>query len=302
MNDRRLIVLSPHLDDAVLSLGGTIARECAAGNPALIATFFTAAPAGMRLPRHMEVFADFPIRKAEDEDAMVILGAQARHYDLVEQAFCQTSSGPVNVFRTPGTRNGFPNLSRLKQAIEELIDAHPQAQIRAPLGIGNHFDHVEIFLAALDVMVERNAADRFAFYEDFYAVSGLNRRRHFIARCDPTVFSASACMDNLRLMALLGMIAIARRGPDIRSYLSPVEASLEWRLEHSPIAGFDEKKLAAVCAYASQVAPLGGLRSLTSVYRGQGRPAYAAEPIWHATDGLGRKADSEQTAAPPCPE
>ena len=39
------IVLSPHLDDAVLSLGGTIHHHVQAGERVLVATLFAASPA-----------------------------------------------------------------------------------------------------------------------------------------------------------------------------------------------------------------------------------------------------------------
>ena len=44
--DYRHVYLSPHFDDAALSLGGTLARQVAAGERVLVVTVCSAPPSG----------------------------------------------------------------------------------------------------------------------------------------------------------------------------------------------------------------------------------------------------------------
>lgn len=60
-----IAVLSPHLDDAVLSLGGLIGREAAAGHSVEVVTCFTEGPPLDTVPPKRRVFADYTARRAE---------------------------------------------------------------------------------------------------------------------------------------------------------------------------------------------------------------------------------------------
>src|SRR5262245_33163032 len=71
-----IVVLSPHLDDAVLSLGGLISREVALGRKVEVVSCFTSGPPLDTIAPAHRIFGDYSMRRAEDERAMAVLGAR----------------------------------------------------------------------------------------------------------------------------------------------------------------------------------------------------------------------------------
>jgi LmbE family N-acetylglucosaminyl deacetylase len=79
----RIAVLAPHLDDAALSLGGTIARASRSGNKVTIVTVFAYDPAQSGPPQAWDAACGFGsaeeaarVRRDEDASACKILGAE----------------------------------------------------------------------------------------------------------------------------------------------------------------------------------------------------------------------------------
>src|SRR5262245_27025700 len=64
-----LVIISPHLDDAVLSLGGLIGREVAVGRRVEVVSCYTAGPPLDTIAPEQRVFGDYSMRRAEDERA-----------------------------------------------------------------------------------------------------------------------------------------------------------------------------------------------------------------------------------------
>jgi LmbE family N-acetylglucosaminyl deacetylase len=279
-----LLVLSPHLDDAVFACGGMLARAAAEGKRAAVVTFYTGEPTLARVPARLRPFCRYEVRKAEDARAAAALGVECAWVDLVERAFRPPAVGGMRaLFTTPTSTAELTSLRDAEGAIESRLDRHPQAQLLAPLGVGNHVDHVELALAALNVMLRRRAFDRFAFYEDSYALGLVARRRHPVTR--NRLWSARGAPERsgLRAWLMFGLLALAMRGPSPFDY-APEAHALRWRCE--PVALRDEheaQKLAAVAMYTSQVAPLGGAAGWGAVLRRYHRVFGGAEPRWHAT-------------------
>ncbi len=167
-----LLVLSPHLDDGVLSCGGRIAATTAAGGRVRIATLFAADdpvepanPLAVKLRRTWalppgEVMA---ARRREDEEACRRLDAEADHWDLPDALYRVDAAG-APLYPTLGSLFGppAPEDDELANEIAARIDDAPAtALVLAPLAIGGHVDHV----------LARRAAERceraVAFYEDF---------------------------------------------------------------------------------------------------------------------------------------
>src|SRR3954464_12352849 len=123
-----IVILSPHLDDAVLSLGGLIGREVARGRKVTVVTCFTAGPALETIPPERRVFGDYSMRRAEDERALAVLGATHRWLDLHERIWREPplprtrSSFPTHVFRTPPRMEDFSELKTIRAAIGKLLD------------------------------------------------------------------------------------------------------------------------------------------------------------------------------------
>lgn len=165
------LYLSPHLDDAVLSCGGRIARTITEGGEVAIATFFTAdepAEPPSALAADLRRWWNLPAgevmarRRAEDREAARRLGAEPIHLELAEAPYRLGGGAPL-----------YPTLASLYGAVAtgdeatvelaaERIRELPAAMLVAvPLGVGGHVDH----------QVVRRAAERtgraLAYYEEF---------------------------------------------------------------------------------------------------------------------------------------
>src|SRR5258705_9935407 len=97
------LVISPHLDDAALSLGGAIAAWARTGR-VVIATVYTAGPPLASVPRSMRKFADYTTRRAEDAAAAAVLGAETVWLDRIERAFRAPMLSGRRVFPPPPDR------------------------------------------------------------------------------------------------------------------------------------------------------------------------------------------------------
>jgi LmbE family N-acetylglucosaminyl deacetylase len=277
-----LVILSPHLDDAVLSLGGLIAREVATGRRVEVVSCFTAGPPLDTIAPQHRVFGDYSMRRAEDERAMALLGAKHRWLDLHERIWRQPPlppSGmfPIYVFRTPERMEDFAELGSIRAAIGGILDAG--ATILAPLAIGHHIDHVEVALAALREVMARGAFDRIRFYEDPYALGRACRKQHFVAKRRMWRPFGAPAWASPRVGGLLRLVALASRGPRIEDYLPEAER-LEWTCAPEGVAPADaERKLTAIAEYGSQVRAFGGMERVRALVR-RGHAMLGGEPIW----------------------
>ena len=156
---RRVVVLSPHLDDAILSCGGLL--SALSGKCAIeVWTVFTEAPSlgpysplakwlhqasggisGSRL---------FKKRRQEDRNACEFLSVKHRHFGWHDAAYRKRwwkgflySSGRNLVWHRADT----PLIARITTQLQTLLDADDLLFI--PLGVGKHIDH----------LIAREAAD-----------------------------------------------------------------------------------------------------------------------------------------------
>ncbi len=153
-----LVVLSPHLDDAALSVGGIVA---AAGSRALVVTVCTAdAPAEItpfaESLHRAQGGARVAERRAEDRAAMARLGCDFIWADLPDAIYRGYASWP-DLFGAP--RADDPLRARLAEILSTLPAG---AEILAPLAVGGHVDHRLV----RQVASARGFA-RLGFYEDF---------------------------------------------------------------------------------------------------------------------------------------
>lgn len=266
-----LVVVSPHLDDAVLSLGAHIAARVAAGEHVEVWTTFTQAPAAGRVPRGLRRFADYTARLAEDDRALAVLGAGARRFDLPERVWRRPPArGLRAAFRTPADSSGFEQLGRLEDLVAEAL-ARPGVRMMAPLGIGHHVDHVEVAVAAVTAALRMEATDRVGFYEDFYALGNGARHRHPVTRAHAgplwrRLREAPGWAGPAEGVVLAGTAAIGV-GPSLDTYV-PGWRSLAWRCTVHPVDRWSQDRhVAAVAEYRSQTPALGGMRQLGPMLR-----------------------------------
>ena len=150
----RVLAISPHLDDAAFSAGGTLARLAAAGWETEVATVFAASvpdPRGFalacQLDKGLPAAADYmAIRRAEDAAACGALGARSTWLPLREAPHRGYGSpselfGPLRPDDSVG--------EAVTTALAILLSDRRPDLIMAPQAIGGHVDHVEV-VRALD--------------------------------------------------------------------------------------------------------------------------------------------------------
>lgn len=261
-----MVVFSPHLDDAALAVGAFIGAEAAAGVSVVVQTVYTDRPPASGTTRRERAFGDYATRFAEDDDALAILGASSRRLGLRERLFRPPPlRTPLHIFRTPRAAGDLGELAAIEDAIRDTL-SDPGAWVLAPLGVGNHIDHVAVAVAAMRCAVRDG---RIAFYEDFNALSERWRRRHPVARTAPfRCRDAPGWASALTGLGLEAMSLISA-GPASSDYLDRESAldEFEWTPCTVPASGHEQVKLDAVARYRSQTRVLGGERQLRAMIR-----------------------------------
>lgn len=246
------IVLSPHLDDAALSLGGSLARFTAAGERVLVVTVAAASPSpgsalssfAESLHRAWGAFAAdvVALRRREDEAAMALLGAEARWLERLDAVYRlpQRYDSEAALLGEPALED---RLDRdLALDLAAILDAAPRAVILAPLAVGGHVDHRVAHRVAVELL---RRGREVSFYEDFpYAARprAVEERRAAVGvALEPVTLDIAATLD--------------RKVAAVLAYASQMDA----------LFGGSEAARAAILAYAEEV--------------GQGSPA---ERTWRA--------------------
>lgn len=227
----RLLILSPHLDDAVLSVGGIMDRARSSGVTVFAGTTFTADAneAVASSPRVKELHSlwgvgDNPtlIRREEDIAAVQSLSCDYLHGNLPDAIYRTDADGHALYATTravfsepsPKERVWLP----LRSLLEEWLKAIRPDIVLCPLAVGRHVDHVivsEAFKA-----LRSGAKPAVFLYEDMPYSAG---------------FSPSGSPDTVDK-------AISRSGWSVGS---PISVSVK-----------TEKKALAVRTYKSQLAEL----------------------------------------------
>jgi LmbE family N-acetylglucosaminyl deacetylase len=178
------VYLSPHLDDAVLSCGGAIARHSANHQRVLVVTICTAAPPpegpfssfAEEQHRHWQLAPAEVVqaRLHEDSLAMEHLVADSMWVGMSDAIYRLPNAyyNDETLFGEPAPDD--PLLPMLRTFLRALRDRVPRATLYAPLGVGNHVDHQLTYAAA-----RAGAGKAIAFYEDFpyVAASGALEQR-----------------------------------------------------------------------------------------------------------------------------
>lgn len=164
------IFLSPHLDDVVYSCGGFIWDLTNAGQNVEVWTIC----AVDILPGKLSPFAAslhsdwgvtenaYQIRRAEDQSALGILGAQPRYLPFLDCIYRQSSEGEYFYDSEEAIFGGMD--ARESGLIDDLTadlesELPGDYRVIAPLGIGNHVDHE----------LTRKAANRLSRSASYYA-------------------------------------------------------------------------------------------------------------------------------------
>lgn len=134
MSNRPAVILSPHLDDAVLSCWHLL---CGPGEVGVINVFAGSPPPGTgptwwdRLTGATDSVARMAERRAEDREAFAIAGRTAIDLDFLDGQY------------EPADQS----VSDIVAKLHELID--PDTVVYAPAALGDHGDHEQVRSAAL---------------------------------------------------------------------------------------------------------------------------------------------------------
>ncbi len=175
----RHIFLSPHLDDAVYSCGGTLAVQVSTGlRPLIITVFAGIPPTGHQLsPFALQIqkemgFRENPTvvmetRRKEDAAAMDFLKCDYLWLDYLDAMYRGSPGYYANRQQLIGGEVNSADLVIERQLAQDLLalqERLPDTVWYAPLGVGRHVDH-QIVASAADRLVQRKADVN--FYEDF---------------------------------------------------------------------------------------------------------------------------------------
>ena len=146
------VYISPHLDDAVFSCGGLIARQTAAGESVTVITICAGDPTPGALTSFAQELHDrwqtedppSVTRRAEDEAACAILSARVIHLEIPDAVY---RKGPDSAALYPDEASIFGALHKSESELVahltgELARYVPAgAALYCPLGYGGHVDH-----------------------------------------------------------------------------------------------------------------------------------------------------------------
>lgn len=152
-NDR-VLILSPHLDDAVLSAGGLMDRAAKSGVSVIACTLFTANAdiAGELSPLVKELHEwwglgsnPYEVRRAEDIAAVKLLDAAYLHGGLLDSIYRsaegQSLYGTRKAVFSPPDEND-PAWDQVESLLARWFDEIQPTVVLCPMAVGRHLDHV----------------------------------------------------------------------------------------------------------------------------------------------------------------
>jgi LmbE family N-acetylglucosaminyl deacetylase len=153
----RVLAISPHLDDAVVSAGGRIFDLTASGHEVLVWTMFakSAFPPYSPLAQDLHDLWKLPddpvgVRRIEDERAVTRLGAEARHSEFLDAIYRRDPAGWRFVegasLYAPDDDAGLH--ASLCATVRDALSAEPDLVLTAA-AVGSHVDHVAVRDAVL---------------------------------------------------------------------------------------------------------------------------------------------------------
>lgn len=151
----KVLFISPHLDDVILSCGAVICHEFAVQNSAIVVTVFSE---GNDSSNHKK-------RREDDIKAVKLLGAEYMHLGFKDAPYRDST---FNSFASILFHHCKPKELELVQeitvALLNLINKFEIECCYFPLGVGGHVDHNLLFYIGLSLN-EQNVC-KCLFYED----------------------------------------------------------------------------------------------------------------------------------------
>ncbi|MFI6996251.1 PIG-L deacetylase family protein [Nocardia sp. NPDC050175] len=284
--------MSPHFDDAALAVGGLIAEGVRSGIPVEVVTVYTDGPPVSVEGKRRRAFADYAVRRAEDDRALLAWGVSGRRLGFRERLFREPPPrGPLPLFRSPALLEDLSCVAEIEQVIIELL-TRPGSLVFAPLGIGHHIDHVTVAAAAMCAAAAvADGDEHVAYYEDFNALSECCRRRHPVARNARFGWREAPGWARPGSGITLEAMSLLVRGPAADELVerSGRTGAARWRAVAVALTKeVEDIKIDAVRQYRSQTAVLGGERAIVSMIRRSHRRR-GGELIWRRNSSVGQR-------------
>lgn len=171
----KLLVVSPHLDDAVLSYGGRIAELSGAGADVTVYTVFAGDPcppysAAADQYHSMWGISTDPVapRRREDLQAQAAIGARAEHGRFLDAIYRTDETGGWVVPEGDPVDYDVAEPALTEQVRDDIVDAIGRTQpdlVLTCAAIGGHLDHVRARDATLAAAADLGVAVR--LWDDF---------------------------------------------------------------------------------------------------------------------------------------
>lgn len=179
--DKNIVVISPHLDDAILSLGSHL-LSLAKKDSITVLTIFTSFSSAVIPGYSKEVIAAAGFtsseeygkqRQLEDSQAFQALDINYHHLGFVDGGF-RSKKGKA-LYPTPDTLFSpkySPQDKGLIESISEKLDPFLQncEVVMYPLGIGNHVDHVLSRIAIEHIRTKHYKAEYWQYFDVPYSL------------------------------------------------------------------------------------------------------------------------------------
>ena len=272
-NRSHLIFLSPHADDAVWSCGGLISKSSKKGCRTELITVYLGNPTEKDLPKlqqkEISKKGNIEKRKLEDIEAFKELNIKGTAWDFPSR-FLRTPwlTKRTKIFDTPigDSIIKTENYLEIENALLKLFKDNPDAYFFAPIGVGKNYDHVEIYIAILNVALKEIRLHHLFFYEDGYGMFTKNRMNHFLLK-DYTWKKNKAPERSSIMWFIMGnVMANSASKSDYLSYIPKELQSSQWQVDSVNIADDFEKKMTALSKYESQVSQFGGMKKLRKLF------------------------------------
>lgn len=180
---RQVLAISPHLDDAALSVGATLAEFATQGAEVEVLTLFAGAPDGplSEVARAFHAKCGLPtdatavaLRRDEDRAAMRELGAHAHHREFLDAIYRRAPDGQWLCRHDQAMFDAHPPdqdlLDDISHEIHQVIAALNPDLALTCAAIGNHIDHRLTRAAVLHAATAREM--RILLWEDLPYATG----------------------------------------------------------------------------------------------------------------------------------
>jgi LmbE family N-acetylglucosaminyl deacetylase len=157
--DLKTIIFSPHLDDAVFSLGGCLLARLFP-QPSVINIYTRSR---YRIDGLGEEVAVTRMRRNEDREAMLSLGIAASYWEFPDTSLKPEYPDEPSYLNLAAETKSDPSYAAVFAGIAEVGRSESEALFLAPLGMGNHIEHRVTAEACGELLREGKSV---AFYED----------------------------------------------------------------------------------------------------------------------------------------